>query len=226
MTVNICCVFAENDIFTERDRLLMRCVSEKRREKIKRYRYDIDRKLSLYAELLCAVQLRQLRGDAELPVDICPGKYGKPHFSHDYGLHFNWSHTRKCVICASSSEGMVGADVEKNDTPPFDVMELAFHKDEIAYVDASESGQQRCSRFFEVWTRKEAYGKYTGEGLSETMTGVNLLDDDRAEKLHTWEYGGYIFSVCLAERYEKIDIEYMNETGFTELGLRIAESIK
>ena len=58
------------------------------------------------------------------------------------------------------------------------------------------------------------------------MTGVNLLDDDRAEKLHTWEYGGYIFSVCLAERYEKIDIEYMNETGFTELGLRIAESIK
>ena len=104
MTVNICCVFAESDMFTERDRLLMEYVSEERREKIQRYKYEIDRKLSLYAELLCAVQLKQLHGNVELPVAICFEKYGKPYFSHDYGWQFSWSHTRRCVICVLSSE--------------------------------------------------------------------------------------------------------------------------
>lgn len=97
------------------------------------------------------------------------GTLGKPRL-HPSGwkpLHFNLSHSRQVALIAVTRCAEIGVDVER-------VRELAsrdnlakryFHKSEVAAL-LGLPAEQRAEAFFSAWTRKEAFLKATGKGIS------------------------------------------------------------
>ena len=54
-----------------------------------------------------------------------------------------------------------------------------------------------AAAFFRLWTRKEAYSKYTGNGLADVMSGISVLDRNDVEFLDfQWEKDVYC-SCCV-----------------------------
>mgnify|MGYP006390802065 CR=1 FL=1 len=74
-----------------------------------------------------------------------------------------------------------------------------FCEDEYTYVTQNASP----TAFFEVWTKKEAYLKYLGEGLHAELNSFSVFKTDTPIK--TFKNGDYIISVCGTENFEIIE---------------------
>jgi len=95
-------------------------------------------------------------------------KFGKPSLQppHDT-LHFNVSHSRDLALFGFTRLSEMGVDVESI-RPDFATLEIAnrfFAPDEAATL-AQFGESERAGAFFNCWTRKEAYIKARGIGLS------------------------------------------------------------
>ncbi|PSJ26605.1 4-phosphopantetheinyl transferase [Streptosporangium nondiastaticum] len=99
------------------------------------------------------------------PCPGCGGPHGRPAVA-GAPLHFNLSHAGDLALFAFA-DTPVGADVEQ--LQPADVVEevaRVLHPTETAEL-AALPAEQRPEAFARCWTRKEAYLKGTGTGLSE-----------------------------------------------------------
>ena len=97
---------------------------------------------------------------------------GKPELSSESGqLSFNLSHTDGMALLAVSKHGRIGVDIEKMSSQS-DCLELArsyFSKAELDALSALDSREQQAA-FYRCWTRKEAFLKALGEGLSRPLS--------------------------------------------------------
>ncbi len=99
---------------------------------------------------------------------------GKPILNplvHDEHLHFNLSHSNEFAMLAISRNLEVGMDVEyvnrKNHWLKL-VRRFFTETEQQAFFTLPPDQQQRA--FFQVWTRKEAHMKVTGQGLHLSPT--------------------------------------------------------
>lgn len=94
------------------------------------------------------------------------GEKGKPLLPAHPALHFNLSHSGSLMALAVTGAGPVGVDVERIDTTHRldDLVDRYFAPAEAAAFRALEE-PLRPHAFFDIWTRKEAFIKVTGEGL-------------------------------------------------------------
>jgi 4'-phosphopantetheinyl transferase len=100
---------------------------------------------------------------------------------------FSLSHARGLVTCAIASEGVVGVDAEPIDAS-FDTAVLArrfFAADEAETLDAC-SHDERTTRFFKLWTLKEALLKALGTGLGLPLNCVSF--DPRRDGIRVTEH--------------------------------------
>lgn len=117
--------------------------------------------------------LDRLRDKEPLPLAFRYGEKGKPYF-RDYPVYFNLSHSGDYVLCALAMEE-VGADIQQHRTGSVGrIAARYFSEQEKAALENRKEGGEEL--FFRLWTRKEAYGKLTGEGIAGTM-GINLLPE-------------------------------------------------
>jgi 4'-phosphopantetheinyl transferase len=119
------------------------------------------------------------------------GAYGKPSLEAGAGaqdLRFNLSHSHELAIYAFTRGRDVGIDIEH--------MRADFASEEIAahFFSAREVSMlrtlpaaARTQAFFNCWTRKEAYIKARGEGLSHPLDqfDVSLIPGEPAALLGT-----------------------------------------
>ena len=146
-----------------------------------------DRRRTLAGHCLILQAAKELCGASD-PV-ILRTEAGKPYFA-DLPIRFSLSHSGQKVILAVSQHE-IGADIEQILPRSTDVAKRFFTERERAYVFAAET--EALSRFYEIWTKKEAYGKYLGCGLSGvTSTDVTAL------RFYTENDGTYAIAV-----YEK-----------------------
>ncbi|MDQ1362820.1 MAG: 4-phosphopantetheinyl transferase [Pseudomonadota bacterium] len=124
------------------------------------------------------------------------GEHGKPFFSGRNDLHFNLSHSQDIAILAVAGHD-IGVDVEyvnrKNDWKK--IMQRFYTAPEQKQIlSLPEPLQQRA--FFQVWTRKEAHMKVTGQGLylspsqftvSAPPDQAALLDMDSGQDIRQWQ---------------------------------------
>ena len=95
---------------------------------------------------------------------------GKPYLPHIYsspGLEFNISHSKDLMIAGFTTTGAVGVDLEYDQFigSKHQILNNYFSEnDQTAYIDLGE--EQKNSAFISAWTRKEAFGKATGSGLT------------------------------------------------------------
>ena len=97
------------------------------------------------------------------------GPQGKPSLRRPAGtsLRFNVSHSGALALIAVTAERALGVDVERVDPKraAVNIAERFFAPEEVA-VFRSLPPEQREEGFFNAWTRKEAYMKATGRGLT------------------------------------------------------------
>ena len=109
---------------------------------------------------LLAVGLREHWDLEQLP-SIARGKRGKPLFPDFPQLRFNLSHSGRLTLCALSHLP-VGVDIEQLRPRGASLPRYALTAAEYAAWEAAGGG---WPAFYALWTRREAWCKYTGQGL-------------------------------------------------------------
>ncbi len=101
-------------------------------------------------------------------------QYGKPAL-HDHKLEFNLSHSGDFALAAVTSERKVGVDIERirSDMELESIASRYFSQSEVSELLALTS-EQRIPGFFNCWTRKEAYIKAQGLGLSLPLESFDV----------------------------------------------------
>lgn len=107
------------------------------------------------------------------------GENGKPYF-RELPFYFSLSHSGDYVFCALSTEE-IGADIQQHGKQSGrenrrHLADRFFSEEEKRALEASGESEEL---FYRLWTRKEAYGKLTGEGVAGILR-VNLLPEDKA----------------------------------------------
>jgi 4'-phosphopantetheinyl transferase len=144
-------------------------LSPDERERADRFHFEADRRRCLIAR----GYLRLLLGKIlELPANGLQFEYdefGKPSLVPMQGLplQFNVSHSGDLILIAITIGRAVGIDVEKIRTDlDLDGVAARFFSSNECKILASLVGRSRYEAFFTCWTRKEAYLKARGVGLS------------------------------------------------------------
>lgn len=181
-----------NEKWQDQDEMLLDYVSKERKERLLRYRFDIDRKLSLYSALIVHMRAVQQLNLKNMEVHFIKREDGKPILDGYPEFHFNISHTRCAVMCGFSNEE-IGVDVEKINKAPFDIMRKCFTQNETDSVDTSVEDNPD---FYKIWTRKEAYGKLRGIGITDDVFHFDTMQSDEKTSFETWREDDYMFSVC------------------------------
>lgn len=98
--------------------------------------------------------------------------YGKPYLRDYPDVHFNISHSGMYVACAVADRP-VGIDVQMISEYKPNVADRVCSKAELAKIAASDNP---AAEFTKLWTRKEAYVKWTGEGIGRIMSPVKQME--------------------------------------------------
>ncbi len=89
------------------------------------------------------------------------GEHGKPYITNYEGIHFNISHCKEAVAIGISNQ-TIGIDVEGRRQFSDTLLQRTFSDEEQAAIKNSGDPQKE---FAWLWTRKEAYFKWTGTGI-------------------------------------------------------------
>lgn len=171
---------------------LLKFASEEKQNKLRSYRSPINRKLSLYAELLVRHQAMHLLRLNNNEIEFGINRYGKPFLNGHSSFHFNISHTRNAIAVAFSNDE-VGLDIERIKSPDFQISKRFFTSSEHNYI-LSHKNPNRA--FYEIWTKKEAYIKCIGMGLAQPLKSFAVLDYESSKTMYV---GEYIISICCNE---------------------------
>lgn len=104
--------------------------------------------------------LARTHGLSSLPA-LARTSLGKPYLPDRPDLHVNWSHSGNLTLCALSDRP-VGVDIEVMRPRGASLPRYALTPEEYAQYQALGGD---WPAFYTLWTRKEAWCKYTGEGL-------------------------------------------------------------
>jgi 4'-phosphopantetheinyl transferase len=120
------------------------------------------------------------------PEQICfsYNRHGKPALAGEQAeslLRFNLSHSQDVALCAVAKGREVGVDVERvrAEFAGLPIAKHFFSPSELAALQAL-SPVLRTEAFFRYWTRKEAFLKALGEGLTRApqLFTVSLRPDE------------------------------------------------
>lgn len=183
---------------------IMKNLPEERKNKILKNAKQKKRQESLGAGLLLEYVLKLHRLEE---TKISYGENGKPYMD---GVYFNLSHSHGKVICAVGKKE-VGCDIEKIKRDENTLLRIAdrfFCANEQFHLNKFQ-GSKKEDEFYRLWTMKESYMKWTGEGMQlslnqfEIVMGEKILikRDGEIAPCHFREYEipDYKVSVCAGE---------------------------
>ena len=137
-------------------------------------------------------------------------KNGRPYLEEST-CDFSITHTQNHVFCAvidGEDEPMrIGIDAEDLGRPDlFNLEEMAarwFSENEQKAFLASPTKET----FLRIWTRKEAYAKYTGEGF-KSLSKIDTVTLANGGSVHFFDYriGDILLSVCAPRGVNEIEV--------------------
>jgi 4'-phosphopantetheinyl transferase len=156
-----------------------------------RFRFETDRRRFCIARASLRIILARYLKTKPNRLQIELGDYGKPYLADanvSQGLRFNLSHSNQIALMAVTRDREVGIDVEYV-RPDFVTNEVANHFFSPAEIKQFRAipAELKTASFFNGWTRKEAYIKARGEGLSCPLDqfDVSLRPDERPMLLNS-----------------------------------------
>jgi len=175
----------EEEILTNYEQLL----SSDETLKADRFHFDKDRVAFIAARGALRTLLGRYTGIATRELKIEYEKHGKPVLSKELnGLQFNVSHSFQKGLIGFNVDVPIGVDIEwiKFTEDLVDVAKRFFSKSEVKSF-LSLSMEKRPEGFFNCWTRKEAFIKAVGHGLSFPLDQfeVSLKPNEKTELMAT-----------------------------------------
>jgi 4'-phosphopantetheinyl transferase len=160
------------------------------RERAARFHFERDRNRFIAGRAQMRYILSEYLRTKPSRVQFCYSARGKPALNGEFagsGLEFNLAHSDDLAILAVTRAGKVGVDVERV-RPLKDVGDLVarFFSQRENDLFQQLLEEQKSAAFFNLWTRKEAWLKATGEGIGELLNQVEVsfLPGEAARILH------------------------------------------
>lgn len=170
-----------------------RLISIEKQYRLLNMKSDMNKKLSLYADLFVRYIICQTFKIKNSELQFVLNKYGKPYLNNNFGLYFNISHSHNAIVVVVSNRP-VGVDVEKIVKTNLKIVQRFFDEDEQNYIFSKDF--DRDIRFYEVWTKKEAYMKYLGKGLHIPLNSFSVINKIIKNFFKTYRINKYQISVC------------------------------
>ncbi|ESA32273.1 4 -phosphopantetheinyl transferase [Leptolyngbya sp. Heron Island J] len=149
-------------------------LSEDELDRLNRYRFAADRrKFAVARSSLRQILARYMQTNpADLIFDY--GPYGKPSLHNENSLQFNLSHSGEYALCGVATQ-VVGVDIEQlRSMERLDGLIKRCLAPTEQQALASVPSVQQSAGFLRYWTCKEAYLKATGQGISESLTAIEV----------------------------------------------------
>lgn len=170
-------------------------LSADEKQRAGQFRFDRDRKRFVVRRAALRAVLAESLGVPPHTLRFSYGTHGKPDLSaacNPRRLRFNASHSQDLAVVALAVDRDVGVDVER--LKPLDDYEAVARRhftegENRALLGVAPS--ERLHAFFNCWTRKEAFVKARGEGLSLPLDAfeVSLAPDEPAGLLSCAQAG-------------------------------------
>jgi 4'-phosphopantetheinyl transferase len=140
-----------------------------------RYRFPVDRDRFIARRGRLRRLLGNYLGEAAQSIVFRHNDFGKPLILGDDGLQFSLSHSHGVVLCAIAWDCAVGCDLEwqDEDLASPETADRLFSLRERAALHRLAPGQWR-EGFYNCWTRKEAFVKALGRGLSHPLDSFDV----------------------------------------------------
>lgn len=161
-------------------------LSEEERVRAHRFRFDRDRVRFIAAHAQMRLILAAYLQTQPQTPEFGANAYGKPCLQGESTLRFNLSHSGSLGLLAVIPHQEVGVDIEVL-RPEVDRKNIAkrFFAPGEATMLFSLPADQQTNAFYACWTRKEAYIKARGRGLSIPLDAfeVSLVPGEPARLL-------------------------------------------
>ena len=155
----------------------------------RKYRFEISKNRFYLGRIATKLLIKKYSDRPVEKIIILKDENNKPFlksFTNHNSLHFNLSHAEDAIIIAVSNNE-VGVDIEQNRQFKYEIlMNDVFTKKEISFIKKNHNPNQA---FFLLWTRKEAFLKATGIGLTENLTGFEVLDGENIVDINIIKQG-------------------------------------
>jgi len=169
--------------------LFQRLLSMDERRRSERFHFEEDRRRFIIRQGILRKILGRYLGVEPSRLQFCYGKNGKPALADTFGkekVRFNSSHSEGLALYAFTHDREIGVDVEHiRDIPEMEqITERFFSARENAVFHTLPESKKK-EAFFNCWTRKEAFIKATGDGLSLPLDrfDVSLVPGEPARLL-------------------------------------------
>jgi 4'-phosphopantetheinyl transferase len=163
----------------------LQLLSPDEKNRANKFRFKEDRQRFIAARAILRLLIGKYLEINPTEISFQYGEFGKPSLADTNSLQFNISHSQNVALFAFTKKFNIGVDVEFVN-PNTKIKEIAasfFSTNEIKNLLALPEKQQTLG-FFYCWTRKEAFIKAVGEGLSFPLNKFEVsLEPDKPAKL-------------------------------------------
>lgn len=137
-----------------------------KRKRVDRFRVIDDKKRTVAGEMLARKAIAEWCGVEPESITFAIGEHGKP-CAVDLDVEFNISHSGDMVVCAVDDKP-VGIDIEQIRPIDLSVAKRVCTDEELLYLFGHKpteadfvytEDEEILTRFFEIWTKKEAMVK-------------------------------------------------------------------
>lgn len=154
-------------------------MSPERRKKCDGLRNQTDKDLCIVSDMLLRRVLSEKLGIPPAELVFSVTDKGKPYLEGG-AYHFSVSHSGNIAAVAVNRDCPVGIDVEKIRPVSARIIFRFFSESDVRFVlggSRIENGvieeREMMTRFFKVWTYKEAFVKMTGEGIGADLKSIS-----------------------------------------------------
>ncbi len=184
-------VWSVNTPFGEPDLSYLRSLlSPDECDRASRFRFEKDRNQFIAARGVLRILVSQYLAADPRNVKFVYSERGKPALADvpHTDLTFNVAHSGNMILLGFTRGHRIGVDVERlrTDTDALEIAERFFSRTEYDVLRELPENERYMS-FFLGWTRKEAYVKATGDGLSLPLNqfDVSLKPDEPSRLIAT-----------------------------------------
>ena len=159
--------------------LLASNATEAEQSHAKRYRLPASRNEFIVARGFIRFVLGRYLSIPPGSVRIRAGQHGKPELAGDFHrdrLTFNLAHSAGVILVAITVGHQIGIDIEFLDSKVqfSEIARTIFSQTEQSWLSQLPDDQRQLN-YFRCWTRKEAFVKALGEGLSDRIRQVEIV---------------------------------------------------